>query len=75
MPWIKQFDGDFPTLGYLAADWMEWYLQEPDTSEDRKFQLYQEQIDFLAELYRLDPDTGRRLYHRSVLSRPRGWGK
>ena len=75
MPWIKQFDGDFPTLGYLAADWMEWYLQEPDTSEDRKFRLYQEQIDFLAELYRLDPDTGRRLYHRSVLSRPRGWGK
>ena len=25
---------------------MEWYLQEPDTSGDRKFQLYQEQIDF-----------------------------
>ena len=69
------FEGDFPTLGYQAIDWIEQYLRKPDTADDEPLLLYQEQADFLAEFYRLDPVTGRRVYHRGVLSRPRGWGK
>ena len=75
MPFKPQFEGDFPTLGYQAVDWIENYLTKPDVADYVPFRLYQEQIDFLAEFYRLDPLTGRRIYHRSVLSRPRGFGK
>lgn len=75
MPFKPQFDGDFPTLGYQVVDWIENYLTKPDVADYVPFRLYQEQVDFIAEFYRLDPATGRRLYHRSVLSRPRGWGK
>lgn len=74
MPFKPQFDGDFPTLGYLAADWIENYLQRPDSVDEEPLLLYQEQLDFLLEFYRIDPLTGRRVYHRGVLSRPRGWG-
>lgn len=69
-----QFEGDFPTLGYEAIDWMEWYLQKPDSADTEPFLLYQEQIEFILDFYRLDPKTGRRVYHRGLLSRPRGWG-
>lgn len=75
MPFKPQFDGDFPTLGYQVVDWIENYLQRPDTSEPEPLLLYQEQADFIAEFYRLHPETGKRVYHRGVLSRPRGWGK
>lgn len=75
MPWKPQFENDFPTLGYEVTDWIETYLSRPDTSEYEPFRLYQEQLDFIAEFYRLNPATGRRIYHRGVLSRPRGWGK
>lgn len=75
MGFCPQFEGDFPTLGYEVVDWIEAYLQRPDALEYAPFRLYQEQIDFIARLYALDPVTGRRIYHRGVLSRPRGWGK
>lgn len=75
MPWKPQFEGDFPTLGYEVVDWIEAYLQKPDTADYEPFRLYQEQVDFILQMYRLDPTTGRRKYHRAVLSRPRGWGK
>ena len=75
MGWKPQFEGDFPTLGYGVVDWIEWYLSMPDSSDDNKFRLYQEQVEFILEFYELDPVTGRRKYHRGVLSRGRGWGK
>ena len=75
MVFQPQFEGDFATLGYQVVDWIENYLTKPDVADYVPFQLYQEQIDFLTEFYRLDPTTGRRIYHRSVLSRPRGFGK
>lgn len=76
MVWVP-LDGDdeFPTLGYQVADWMTEFLLRPDTSEQEPFVPTLEQIEFLAELYRLDPFSGRRVIHRAVLSRPRGWGK
>lgn len=78
MPWVPQFEGDFPTLGWLVADQMAEYLGRPDAGDeetDEPFVVTREQQDYLNELYRLDPTTGKRLIHRSVLMRPRGWGK
>lgn len=75
MPW-KPLDGDrFPTLGYDIADWMTTYLLQPDTDSMVGFVPTQEQLEFLVALYELDPDSGKRVKHRGVLSRPRGWGK
>lgn len=76
MPWkpLDELD-EFPTLGYLVADWMEEYLLMPDTDEKRPYIVTQEQLEFLVELYRLDPVTGRRVRSRGVYSRPRGCGK
>ena len=75
MPFKPQFEGDFPTLGYEVVDWIENYLQKPDSPDSEPFRLYQEQVEFIVNMYRLDPATGKRKYHRAVLSRPRGWGK
>ena len=74
MPW-KPLDGDrFPTLGYDIADWMTTYLLQPDTDSMVGFVPTQEQLEFLVALYELDPESGKRVKHRGVLSRPRGWG-
>lgn len=66
---------EFPTLGYDVADWMTEFLLRPDAEDYEPFIPTQEQIDFLVRLYELDPVTGKRVKHRAVLSRPRGWGK
>lgn len=78
MPWVPLSDGDFPTLGWLVADQMTAYLGRPDAGDDDQdaaFVPTVEQQEILNELYRLDPVTGRRVVHRSVIQRPRGWGK
>lgn len=76
MPWKPLDEHDeFPTLGYLIADWMEEFLLQPDIDERRPFVVTQEQLEFLVKLYELDPETGARKKSRGVLSRPRGWGK
>jgi hypothetical protein len=78
MPWRSQGPGDFPTLGWLVADQMASFLGRPDAGDDEQaepFVVTREQQDYLNELYRLDPYTCRRVIHRSVLMRPRGWGK
>lgn len=75
MPWIPKSEEDFPTLGWLVSDQMSAYLARPDSPEFQEFVPTFEQQEFLNELYRLDPETGRRVIHRAVLSRPRGWGK
>jgi hypothetical protein len=78
MRWAPQFEGDFPTLGWSIADQMAAYLGRPDAGDDDIFDpfvLTVEQQEFLNELYRLDPLTGKRLVHRGSLIRPRGWGK
>lgn len=75
MPWSPLDDDEFPTLGYDVADWMTEFLLRPDAEDVEPFIPTQEQIDFLVRLYELDPTTGKRVKHRAVLSRPRGWGK
>jgi hypothetical protein len=78
MPWVPLSDDDFPTLGWLVADQMTEYLGRPDAGDDDQdaaFVPTVEQQEILNELYRLDPVTGRRVKHRAVIQRPRGWGK
>ena len=76
MPWHPQFPEDeFPTLGFQVADWMEEFLLQPDTEDASPFICTSEQLEFLVKLYELDPDTCKRVKHRAVLSRARGWGK
>ena len=36
MPWVPQFDGDFPTLGWAVADQMAEYLGRPDAGDDEQ---------------------------------------
>lgn len=78
MPWVSQGDGDFPTLGWQVADQMSEFLGRPDAGDDDVFEPFVptlEQQEFLNEIYRIDPMSGRRMVHRSVLQRSRGWGK
>lgn len=76
MPWMPLDEHDeFPTLGYLVADWMEAYLLQPETDEPQPFIPTQEQLEFLVNMYRIDPETRKRRVARAVLSRPRGSGK
>lgn len=75
MPWRPQ-DGElFPSLGWHVADQMAEYLASPASPEYTPFEVTREQLEFLVRLYELDPSTGRRVKHRAVLQRPRGWGK
>ena len=76
MPWqpLDEYD-EFPTLGYDVADWMTSYLLQPDIDDSIPVVPTQEQLDFLIDLYEIDPQTRKRVKSRAVLSRPRGWGK
>lgn len=75
MGWQPQFEGDFPTLGWQAIDWLTAYLAKSDSADYEPFIPTAEQEDFILRFYELDPETGRRKIHRGVISRPRGWGK
>lgn len=50
-------------------------LARPEVPDYEPYEVTREQAEFLLRFYELDPRTGRRLIHRAVLSRPRGWGK
>lgn len=66
----------FPTLGWVVADWIEqWLVHGPGVVSGDPVRLTDEQLVFLAHAYRLDEYTGRRVYTRCVLSRPKGWAK
>lgn len=75
MPWKPTEPGEVPTLGYIALDFMSEMLAEPDRPDYSPFLPYREQEDFILEWYRIDPLTGRFIYRRGLLGRPRGWGK
>lgn len=75
MPFKPSFPGEFPTLGWGIIEWIENVLAMPDRGEYEPLTLYREQAEFILNFYRLDPLTGRRVYSRGLLGRPRGWGK
>lgn len=75
MPW-KPLDGEaFPSFGWHVADQMAEFLAAPARVEYEPFEVTREQLEFLIRLYELDPATGKRVKHRAVLQRSRGWGK
>lgn len=77
MPWRgPERPGEFPTLGYLVADYIEDSCVIPDGDhQGDPFLLTDEMLRFLLWHYRLDPDSGRFVYRGSQLVRPQKWGK
>ncbi|CAL9592793.1 hypothetical protein SUDANB1_05259 [Streptomyces sp. enrichment culture] len=76
MPWRgPEFEGEFPTLGWYVIDWMMQNLAQPGRDDGEPFVPTSEQAEFLLRYYEVHPVTGRRVIHRALLSRPRGWGK
>lgn len=74
--------GEFPTLGYLALDWIESNLVIPDgPKRGQPFHLYDEQAKHLLWKYRLNPeateDDGNDAFQfgGSMIVRGQKWGK
>ncbi len=76
--------GEYPTLGYAVADWIEANCVIPDGArQGEPFLLTDEMLRFLLQYYRLKPDAaydeGRPsapFAHRGgLLMRPQKWGK
>lgn len=59
MPWRgPEVPGEFPTLGYQVADWIEARCAIPDRDQvGDPFLLTDEQVKFLLWHYRLNPDA------------------
>lgn len=78
MPWRDpEVPGEFPTLGYQVADWIEARCAIPDREMvGDPFLLTDEQLRFLLNFYRLDPQSGAFVHYRGAqLVRPQKWGK
>jgi len=67
---------DFPTLGWEVLEWIEAYLcHGPGDVQGQPLELDDELARFVLHAYRLDEATGRRVYRRAFLSRPKGRAK
>jgi hypothetical protein len=67
VPWRgPSYDGEVPTLGWYALEWIRDNLAAPDRSEYEPLRLTREQAQFVLNFYALDPVTGRRKYRRGV---------
>lgn len=75
MPWKPLGDEKFPSLGWHVADQMAEFLAAPARVEYEPFLVTREQLQFLVDLYEIDPSTGKRVKNQAVLQRSRGWGK
>lgn len=77
MPWSGPlFEGHVCSLGYEVLDWIhEHECHGPGDVQGEPLDYDDEMRDFVIEAYRIDPDTGRRVYDEGVLSRPKGRAK
>jgi hypothetical protein len=83
MPWRgPEYRGEFPTLGYAVADWIETYLIVPDGLRmGLPYLLTDEMLTHLLWSYRLHPDARPEqgsmafAYYGVMLVRPQKWGK
>lgn len=83
VPWRGPSEpGEFPSLGYLVADWIEAHCVVPDGDRaGAPFLLTDEQLRFLVWHYRLREDAEESragdawAFRRSMLVRPQKWGK
>ena len=70
------FDGHVCSLGYEVLDWIHAYCAHgPGDVQGEPLDYDDEIRDFIIECYRLDPNTGRRVYREAILSRPKGRAK
>ncbi|MDU0478380.1 hypothetical protein QVA66_03895 [Staphylococcus chromogenes] len=76
------YDGEFPSLGWQVADWIESYCVIPDGDhKGEPYLLTDEMVRFLVNHYRIheeaSQDRPHRAWHyrRSQLVRPQKWGK
>lgn len=71
-----QYDGEFPSLGHQVVAYIEEYLcHGPGDVVGEPIELDDEFYAFIVKAYRIDPDTGRRVYRRAFLSRAKGRAK
>lgn len=85
MPWRgPEYPGEFPSLGWLLADYIEAFCVIPDRAvAGEPFKLSDEQLEHLVWQYRLRPDgtyhvdrpAAPFVYVGSVLVRSQKWGK
>ena len=85
MPWRgPEFPGEFPTLGYEVADWIEALCVVPDRAvAGQPVKLSDEQLNHLLWQFRLrpkarvDPDRPAApfVYTGDLIVRPQKWGK
>lgn len=76
MPFVPADEDDFPTLGYDVLAWGEEYLVHPDGElAGQPWTWTDDQKRHLLDAYRLDPVSGQRVFRRSMLVRPKKWGK
>jgi hypothetical protein len=70
------FDGHVCSLGYEMLDWYHAFeCHGPGDVMGEPLDYDDEMRDFVVEVYRLDPGTGRRIYDEGVLSRAKGRAK
>ena len=78
MPWRGPNEqGEFPTLGYVVADYIEDLVVVPDRdARGSPFILTDRQLEFLLWYYRIDAKTCRFVFDRGgTLVAPQKWGK
>jgi hypothetical protein len=77
MPWRgPTYDGEFPSLGWQVADWIEAHLVIPDGPDaGRPFRLTDRQLSLLVRWYAVDPVSGRRVFRRGGSIGAKGTGK
>jgi phage terminase large subunit-like protein len=74
--WKQLFPGHAPSLGYQLYDWiLENCCYGPGDLQGQQIQPDDEWLSFLVEAYRIDQETGHKVYDEAVLSRPKGRAK
>lgn len=64
------------SLGYEIVDWIvENCCHGPGDLQGEPAQVDDEMFDYIVETYRIDPQSGQKVFDESVLSRPKGRAK
>lgn len=73
---VPEWDGQACSLGYEVADWIEAFCcHGPGDVQGEPIELDLEWLRFIVDAYRIDEQTGRRIFDEAVLSRPKGRAK
>lgn len=70
------FDGHVCSVGYEVIDGIEAHMCHGEGDiQGQPARVDDEMAEHIVECYRIDPETGRRVYNEAVLSRPKGRAK